>query len=471
MPTSAKRTVASNLAAALLAGVPSRDGMVRRAAQAWGGQSERWLRPLVRKVLGAFEAGQLSQEQAPLTAFLLGSIEFSRAWPRSCQDGELPLSRVYWVKDVMAPTAGRPASWQVPPLTSPGQLAEWLDLDLAQLDWLADCQGRTHRASGPLQHYTYRWLLGRKRKARLLEVPKAKLKAVQRRLLHELLDHIPPHHSAHGYRRARSIATYVAPHAGRRVVLHFDLRHFFPSLSAARVHALFRTAGYPVCVARLLTGLCTHAVSEETLRTRPAQAEPLPASAAAWFLSRHLPQGAPTSPALANLCAYRLDCRLAALSQAVGAQYTRYADDLVFSGDEVLERCVRRFHVHVCRIALEEGFEINTRKSHFMRQGVRQQVAGIVLNVRPNVPRAEFDRLKATLTNCLRHGPRTQNRDGHADFRAYLAGRIAYLAMINPSRGERLRGLLEQIRWEESGDEERNQIPGQTQAPSADGDP
>src|SRR6202034_1577966 len=79
----------------------------------------------------------------------------------------------------------------------------------------------------------------------------------------------------------------------------------------------------------------------------------------------HLPQGAPTSPALANLCAYRLDCRLAGLANAVGAAYTRYADDMIFSGDEVLERAARRFHIHVCRIVLEEGFEVNTRKSHF----------------------------------------------------------------------------------------------------------
>jgi hypothetical protein len=165
------------------------------------------------------------------------------------------------------------------------------------------------------------------------------------------------------------------------------------------------------------------------------------------LLLPHLPQGAPTSPALANLCAYRLDCRLAGLARAAGAAYTRYADDLVFSGDEALERCLRRFHVHACRVALEEGFEVNTRKSHFMRQGVRQLVAGIVLNARPNLRRTEYDRLEAILTNCVRHGPHGQNRTGHADFRAYLAGRVAYVAMINPARARRLRELFERIRW------------------------
>jgi hypothetical protein len=320
---------------------------------------------------------------------------------------------------------------------------------MGDLYWFADCQGRNRRTdASALQHYTYRWLVSRKGKARLLEIPKARLKDIQRRLLHELLNHIPPHEAAHGYRTGRSIASYVAPHTGCAVVLHFDLCRFFPSIGMAKVRALFRTAGYPPAVAQLLAGLCTNAVPADFLSAKPAIARPARGSDDRVFLAPHLPQGAPTSPALANLAAYRLDCRLDGLSRAVGARYTRYADDLVFSGDEVLERCARRFHVHVCRIALEEGFEVNTRKSHFMRQGVRQQVAGIVLNARPNLPRDEFDRLKATLTNCVRHGPHGQNRAAHADFRAYLAGRIGYVAMIHAARGRRLRGVFEQIRWE-----------------------
>ena len=152
-------------------------------------------------------------------------------------------------------------------------------------------------------------------------------------------------------------------------------------------------------MSRLLTGLCTNTAPPDAWR----QADDL--AARERLRSPHVPQGAPTSPALANLCAYRLDCRLAALAGAVGARYTRYADDLAFSGGEALERVARRFHVAVCRIALEEGFEVHTRKSRFMRQGVRQQLAGVVLNVRPNVRRDRYDELKAILTNCVRRGP------------------------------------------------------------------
>lgn len=328
-----------------------------------------------------------------------------------------------------------PSPWPVPALPTSGALAEWLGLAPNMLDWLADCQGRLAKAPAKLQHYTYRWLAKRSGKARLLEMPKQRLKAIQRRILHDILNHIPPHDAAHGYRRGRSVASFVAPHAGRAIVLRFDLRDFFPSIRASRVHAFFAKAGYPRNVARLLTGLCTNVAPTDIVPAYEVYGSP------------HLPQGAPTSPAVANLCAYRLDCRLAGLARKVGASYTRYADDLAFSGGEELERCARRFQVHACRIALEEGFEVHTRKSRFMRQGVRQQLAGVVLNVHPNVSRAEYDQLKAILCNCVRHGPQTQNREGHADFRGHLLGRIAYVGMLNPEHGAKLRDRFNRFSW------------------------
>jgi hypothetical protein len=161
----------------------------------------------------------------------------------------------------------------------------------------------------------------------------------------------------------------------------------------------------------------------------------------------HLPQGAPTSPALANLCAYRVDCRLSGLAQATDAVYTRYADDLAFSGNEAFDRCVERFAAQAAAILLEEGFEVHHRKTRIMRRGVRQYLAGVVTNERVNVVRADFDRLKATLTNCLKHGPVSQNRERHPDFRGHLAGRVAFVAMINPQKGARLRRIFAQIEW------------------------
>ena len=161
----------------------------------------------------------------------------------------------------------------------------------------------------------------------------------------------------------------------------------------------------------------------------------------------HLPQGAPTSPALANLCVYRVDCRLTGLAQSAGAVYTRYADDLVFSGDEVLDRRVERFSTHVAAILHEEGFAVHHRKTRIMRRSVRQHMAGLVTNERVNVRRADFDRLKAILTNCVRMGPASQNREAHPNFRSHLEGRVGFVESINPAKGERLRRIFEEIRW------------------------
>ena len=162
----------------------------------------------------------------------------------------------------------------------------------------------------------------------------------------------------------------------------------------------------------------------------------------------HLPQGAPTSPALANLTAYRLDCRLTGLAKSAGATYTRYADDLAFSGGEELRRAARRFLAHAAAIALEEGFSVNHRKTRILRQGVRQQLAGIVVNQKVSLRRANLKLLEAILTNCIRFGPESQNRAGVPDFRVHLEGRIGFVEMIDRVKGGNLKTLFEKIGWE-----------------------
>jgi hypothetical protein len=433
--------VARNLASAFLAGPWSEEGLRERGGRAVG-RRHRWLVRLVERVLAMFPTPPANGEDV-LARVLLDDQPFREACARHARRQEVPLRQVFSIQPRMAPALGPPEAWRVPPLTTTSALAEWLELTPGQLDWFADCQGREARTpSGPLRHYTYSWLLGRRGKQRLLEQPKARIKALQRKLLHEVLDRIPAHWAAHGYCKGRSVSSYAEPHVGKRIVLRLDLRDFFPSVRAARVRALFRTAGYPPEVARTLAGLCTNVVPGDVFDGDPARV-----AARAFYQRAHLPQGAPTSPALANLCAFRLDCRLSRLASRVKAVYTRYADDLAFSGDEELARNARRFQVLVCRIALEEGFEVNTRKTRFMRRGGRQHLAGVVVNDRLNCPREAYDRLKAMLTNCLRHGPAGQNRDGVLDFRAHLAGRIAHLTQLNGARGQRLRELFERIDW------------------------
>lgn len=96
---------------------------------------------------------------------------------------------------------------------------------------------------------------------------------------------------------------------------------------------------------------------------------------------------------------------------------------------------------------LEEGFTVHHRKTRVMGKSVRQRLAGLVVNQTTNIPREDYDRLKATLTNCVRLGPESQNRDRHENFRAHLQGRVSFVEIINPPRGQRLRERYENIPW------------------------
>ena len=107
-----------------------------------------------------------------------------------------------------------------------------------------------------------------------------------------------------------------------------------------------------------------------------------------------------------------------------------------------------RFRIRAAAVALEEGFEVRMSKTRRMRRVTRQHLAGVVVNVRPNVARDEYDRLKATLHNCVRHGPQSQNRAGVPDFRAHLLGRVAHVAAVHAERGRKLRALFDRINWD-----------------------
>jgi retron-type reverse transcriptase len=336
----------------------------------------------------------------------------------------------------------------LPPLATPGELGAWLGLSIEQLDWLAD-RRRAHRRSisTPLQHYRYAFVPKASGPPRLIEAPKPRLKAIQRRILDEILGKVPVHPAAHGFVAGRSAVTNAQLHAGEAVILGLDLKSFFPTLRMARIHGIFRTLGYPWAVARLLTGLCSTEAPPALFAELPKESRP-DWALQALYCSRHLPQGAPTSPCLANLAAWQLDRRLDGLANAVGARYTRYADDLSFSGDDSVAARVPSLQRAVEQIVGDEGFVINAAKTRIMRDGQRQQVTGIVVNAHCNLARDEFDRLKAILHNCVAQGPASQNRAGHPDFRRHLDGRIAWAEQLNPRRGAKLRASFDRIEWQ-----------------------
>ena len=264
----------------------------------------------------------------------------------------------------MAPTPGAPgivASCRQS--TSPIGLARFLELAPNELRWFADCQGRERSASvEALRHYRYRWVPKPSGSLRLIEAPKPRLKQLQRRVLDEILRQIPPHEAAHGFRPGRSVLSFVAPHVGRTIVLKMDLRDFFVSITSARVMAIYRTVGYPEPVARLLTGLCTNTVPL-AVWSQTGRLDLDPSRSPTGWQARQLVRSAAPASGGADVTVTGQPGRATGstrawrgLARAAGASYTRYADDLVFSGGDTFARSIARFPTHVAAIALEEGF-------------------------------------------------------------------------------------------------------------------
>ena len=332
----------------------------------------------------------------------------------------------------------------LPRLHTPAALADWLGVPLGRLFWLT---GRTRRHTPRNgSHYVASWVGKRSGGHRLIESPKPSLRAVQDRILTGILNLVPPHASAHGFRGGRSIVTNAGPHAGAAVLLKQDLVDFYGTVRRGRVVAVFRTLGFSREVAIWLAELTTCRAPTD-LPAPGLSAELGFTSPAAPFLRPHLPQGAPTSPALANLSAFGLDVRLGGLARAFGATYTRYADDLTFSGGPDFITALRQFIPLSERIIRDERLKPNRAKRKVVRSHQRMRVTGVVVNERPNVARDEFDRLKATLHNCLKTGPAPQNRDGVTDFRSHLRGRIAFVQQCNAERGAKLLAMFDRIAW------------------------
>jgi hypothetical protein len=149
-----------------------------------------------------------------------------------------------------------------------------------------------------------------------------------------------------------------------------------------------------------------------------------------------LPQGAPTSPAIANVVARRLDVRLSRLAAKFGAVYTRYADDLTFSFGTPPDVDLGRFFWWIDSICQAEGFLEHAGKRRVLRPNNQQRITGVVVNGGLHVPRADRRRFKAILHNCATHGVASQAR-GRDDFEAYLAGYAAYVQMVEPALGKR----------------------------------
>ena len=431
------RHLAGALADAMLAGPWNPGSLLYRMSRVIG-RRPVWLTALAAEVVAAYPRAP-SDRPRELTAFVLQSRAFER-FPAA------PSPRIAVRLTTVTTTVRRP--FHTPALDDVGRLADRLGITVDDVMTLADTRLIARRArSERLAHYRYRWL-ERPGGGRLLETPKPRLKALQRVVLDELLAPIPVHPAAHGFVGGRSARTGAALHVGADVVITLDLEHFFAAISAGRIWGVLRSAGYPEPVAHVLTGLMTHAAPGSALAGMPTGPDP----GRDFRLRRrlaapHLPQGAPTSPQLANLAAFALDRRLAAYAQACGAAYTRYADDLSFSGGTDLARRSAAFVAGVGSIVNQSGFLLNQAKTRCRRRSQRQVVTGIVVNADTTLPRPDIDRLRAILHQCRTTGPAAANREQLPDFRSHVLGRISWATAVNPVKGAKLRRAFDMIDW------------------------
>ncbi len=257
---------------------------------------------------------------------------------------------------------------------------------------------------------------------RLISAPSDDLKGIQRDILRSILNRVPIHRSANGFRRKRSIITNAENHIGQEVVIKVDMQDFFPSITYERVKGVYTNLGYPEKVAEALTELSTY--------------------------KGRLPMGASTSPYLSNIIAARLDRRFTNLGKKIGFRYSRYADDLAFSSED------RNFTRHIPffrKIIEDEGFEVNEKKIVIARKGGQQKITGVVVNEKINIDRKEYKKLRAVVHNCLKGDLREEMKkwgvSSMGKFKETLSGHIHFAKMVNKEKGERLLEGFRRISW------------------------
>ncbi len=432
------RLAASALADAFRCGDRDIHSLISRGQRVLG-YSPDWLNILAQEVLHQKLLGTdyLTDQPEELTAFIYSFQPLQQVYNKSAKS---PSIAYCYFPTTKAITPAKYVQPDLEVLNCETDLLNFLNIDETRLNWLCDRYGAPQPGEGPLQHYYYQFI--DKKNAgcsRLLEIPKPILKSIQSNINRNLLSKIPIHPNCHGFSSGRSTISFTQQHIGKKWLLRMDLKQFFSSVSYTRIFNTFSCLGYPKNIVRILSQLCSNRVPSSVLkksgydwRTRKLLKTP------------HLPQGSPASPSLANLAAFNLDCRLSAFAESIDGDYSRYADDLLFSSDTY--RNISNMIPFIASIVMEEGFEINFRKTRLMGTGQQQIVTGIVLNQHRNLPRKDYESLKAIIHNCVTKGVSSQQRN-KINFQAHLRGKLNYLCQLNPSKGQKLYALYQKIDW------------------------
>ncbi len=247
-------------------------------------------------------------------------------------------------------------------------------------------------------------------KSRTIYEPLPSLKGIQQWILKNILYKVPVSKFAKAYIPHRNLLDNVKQHENRAKVVTLDIESFFPSISRERVEELFKSLGYSPILANLMAKLCT--------------------------LEGYLPEGAPTSPYLSNLILRDFDEGIAAYCQEQKIRYTRYADDLTFSGKNFDEKELINL---VKKNLSNENLRLNSSKTSIMKKGQRQVVTGITVNDKIQVPKLVRKELRQSIYYIRKYGLKDHLRKINCqknNYLQHLLGVANYILFINPNDKE-----------------------------------
>ncbi|MBT5793050.1 MAG: RNA-directed DNA polymerase [Gammaproteobacteria bacterium] len=252
--------------------------------------------------------------------------------------------------------------------------------------------------------------------SRTITAPSTMLKAVQRGLLKKAIAPMDNSPSATGFRKGSSIVKNAQEHVNQKIVVNVDITAFFPNTRYSLIRQVAAQAvdGHLSPIAQwLLAEICSYQGA--------------------------LPTGAPTSPAVGNIVLKRADATIAKAAEHRRIKYTRYADDLTFSGEDgvvdILPLVVRTLGAW--------GYELDNKKTNIFRRGRRQIVTGLVVNEKPNMAKPLRRRLRSAVHRRL--SGRQPSWHGKPMSDSELLGRIAFLAQTQPAEAKKLRDQLEAV--------------------------
>lgn len=240
--------------------------------------------------------------------------------------------------------------------------------------------------------------------SRTLRVPALSLKVVQKWILLEILEKITVSKYAMAFVKGKNGLRESAEwHNKNLFLLEMDISNFFGSILRDKVYDLFLSIGYDSTVAAILTELCTY--------------------------DSVLPQGAVTSPCLANLICFNLDVRLNGLCRKRDIIFSRYADDLCFSSNNRV--LLNKIEPIVIEILHDEGFEVNDRKTRYLSNDVKKTIVGITINNKEiHVDKLLKRNIRTKIFNAIK------NND-YSD-RENILGSIAFVASIEPDYKQKI---------------------------------